>query len=87
MGDDINQEVDLLENVENGEQKKRDDVYKVAIKITGIYDDKFNDELDFKRKILPQYEDPTEEEGVTIDVTRGFNLDSQKKMKELRKRN
>ena len=33
-------EVDLLENVEIGEQKRRDDAYKAAKKKTGIYDDK-----------------------------------------------
>lgn len=33
-------EVDMLENVEIGEQKRRDDAYKAAKKKTGIYDDK-----------------------------------------------
>jgi len=33
-------DVDMLENVEIGEQKRRDDAYKAAKKKTGIYDDK-----------------------------------------------
>lgn len=36
----VNAEVDMLENVEIGEQKQRDDAYKAAKKKTGIYDDK-----------------------------------------------
>ncbi|KAJ8551672.1 hypothetical protein K7X08_021687 [Anisodus acutangulus] len=85
-GDDINQEVDVLENVEIGEQKRRDDAYKAAKKKTGIYDDKFNDEPGSERKILPKYDDPAEEEGVTLDATGGFSVDAEKKLEELRKR-
>jgi hypothetical protein len=33
-------DIDMLENVEIGEQKRRDDAYKAAKKKTGIYDDK-----------------------------------------------
>lgn len=33
-------EMDMLENVEIGEQKRRDEAYKAAKKKTGIYDDK-----------------------------------------------
>lgn len=33
-------EIDMLENVEIGEQKKRDEAYKAAKKKVGIYDDK-----------------------------------------------
>ena len=33
-------DVDMLENVEIGEQKHRDDAYKAAKKKTGVYDDK-----------------------------------------------
>lgn len=33
-------EVDVLENVDIGEQKRRDDAYKAAKKKTGIYVDK-----------------------------------------------
>nr|XP_025884702.1 putative calcium-transporting ATPase 11, plasma membrane-type [Solanum lycopersicum] len=54
--------VDVLENVEIREQKRRDDAYKAAKNKTGIYDDKFNDEPGFERKILPKYDDPAEEE-------------------------
>ncbi|MCD7456603.1 ESCRT II complex subunit Dot2 [Datura stramonium] len=85
-GDDVNQEVDVLENVEIGEQKRRDDAYKAAKKKTGIYDDKFNDELGSERKILPKYDDPAEEEGVTLDATGGFSVDAEKKLEELRRR-
>lgn len=85
-GDDINQEVDVLENVEIGEQKKRDDAYKAAKKKTGIYDDKFNDEPGSERKILQKYDDPAEEEGVTLDASGGFGIDAEKKLEELRRR-
>ncbi|XP_060184696.1 SART-1 family protein DOT2 [Lycium barbarum] len=85
-GDDINQEVDMLENVEIGEQKRRNDAYKAAKKKTGIYDDKFNDEPGSERKILPKYDDPAEEEGVTLDATGAFSVDAEKKLEELRKR-
>ena len=34
-------DVDMLENVELGEQKQRDDAYKAAKKKTGIYADKY----------------------------------------------
>ncbi|KAL0013526.1 hypothetical protein SO802_000595 [Lithocarpus litseifolius] len=37
---DINEEIDMLENVELGEQKQRDEAYKAAKKKTGIYEDK-----------------------------------------------
>ena len=33
-------EIDMLENVELGEQKQRDEAYKAAKKKTGIYEDK-----------------------------------------------
>lgn len=85
-GDDINQEVDVLENVEIGEQKRRDDAYKAAKKKTGIYDDKFNDEPGSERKILQKYDDPAEEEGVTLDASGGFGIDAEKKLEELRRR-
>ncbi|CAN4114981.1 unnamed protein product [Withania somnifera] len=85
-GDDINQEVDVLENVEIGEQKRRDDAYKAAKKKIGIYDDKFNDEPGSERKILQKYDDPAEEEGVTLDATGGFGIDAEKKLEELRRR-
>jgi hypothetical protein len=41
----------MLENVEIGEQKRRDDAYKAAKKKTGIYDDKFNDDPSAEKKI------------------------------------
>lgn len=36
-------DIDMLENVEIGEQKQRDDAYKAAKKKTGIYVDKYVD--------------------------------------------
>ncbi|PRQ58735.1 putative SNU66/SART1 family protein [Rosa chinensis] len=53
---------DMLENVELGEQKQRDDAYKAAKKKTGIYADKFNDDPTLEKKILPQYDDPAADE-------------------------
>nr|GLL29199.1 SART-1 family protein DOT2 isoform X1 [Ipomoea trifida] len=83
-GDDVNQEVDVLENVEIGEQKRRDDAYKAAKKKTGIYDQ--SDEFDSEKKMLPQYDDPMEEEGVTLDGTGRFSGGAEKKLEELRRR-
>nr|GMD54528.1 SART-1 family protein DOT2 [Ipomoea batatas] len=83
-GDDVNQEVDVLENVEIGEQKRRDDAYKAAKKKTGIYDQ--SDEFGSEKKMLPQYDDPMEEEGVTLDGTGRFSGGAEKKLEELRRR-
>ncbi|GAB4859464.1 ESCRT II complex subunit Dot2 [Ancistrocladus abbreviatus] len=83
---DINEDVDMLENVELGEQKRRDDAYKAAKKKTGIYDDKFNDEPGAERKILPQYDDPAAEEGMTLDASGSFTGEAEKKLQELRMR-
>ncbi|KAK6147470.1 hypothetical protein DH2020_018382 [Rehmannia glutinosa] len=83
---DINQEVDMLENVEIGEQKRRDDAYKAAKKKTGVYDDKFNDEPGAEKKILPQYDDPVADEGVTLDSSGRFTGEAERKLEELRKR-
>ncbi|KAA8535718.1 hypothetical protein F0562_030719 [Nyssa sinensis] len=83
---DINQDVDMLENVEIGEQKQRDEAYKAAKKKTGIYTDKFNDEPGSERKILPQYDDPVADEGVTLDASGRFTVEAEKKLEELRKR-
>ncbi|GAB2272039.1 ESCRT II complex subunit Dot2 [Dionaea muscipula] len=83
---DINEDVDMLENVEIGEQKRRDDAYKAAKKKTGIYNDKFNDEPGSEKKMLPQYDDPTAEEGVTLDASGRFTGAAEKKLDELRKR-
>ncbi|XP_073043872.1 SART-1 family protein DOT2-like isoform X1 [Primulina eburnea] len=83
---DINQEVDMLENVEIGEQKRRDEAYRAAKKKTGVYDDKFNDEPGFPKKMLPQYDDPVTEEGVTLDSSGRFTGEAERKLEELRKR-
>uniref|UniRef100_A0A5B6YXX9 Putative SART-1 family protein DOT2 n=1 Tax=Davidia involucrata TaxID=16924 RepID=A0A5B6YXX9_DAVIN len=83
---DINQDVDMLENVEIGEQKRRDEAYRAAKKKTGIYDDKFNDEPGSEKKILPQYDDPVADEGVTLDSSGRFTVEAEKKLEELRRR-
>ncbi|KAL2925625.1 SART-1 family protein DOT2 [Bienertia sinuspersici] len=46
---DLNEDVDMLENVEIGEQKRRSEAYKASKKTAGVYVDKFNDEPE-KRK-------------------------------------
>lgn len=83
---DINEEADVLENVEIGEQKQRDEAYKAANKKTGIYDDKFSNDIDSQKKILPHYDDPVEEEGVTLDESGRFTGEAEKKLEELRRR-
>ncbi|KAE8692238.1 U4/U6.U5 tri-snRNP-associated protein 1 isoform 3 [Hibiscus syriacus] len=76
---DINEDIDMLENTEIGEQKRRDEAYKAAKKKTGVYDDKFHDEPGSEKKILPQYDDPITDEGA-------FTGEAEKKLEELRKR-
>ncbi|KAM7522967.1 hypothetical protein LguiA_012869 [Lonicera macranthoides] len=83
---DINEDVDMLINVEIGEQKQRSEAYKAAKKKTGIYVDKFNDEPGSEKKILPQYDDPVADEGVTLDANGRFTGEAEKKLEELRKR-
>ncbi|KAJ1442493.1 SNU66/SART1 family [Sesbania bispinosa] len=83
---DLNEEVDMLENVEIGEQKRRDEAYKAAKKKTGTYDDKFNDDPSTEKKILPQYDDPAAEEGLTLDDRGRFSGEAEKKLEELRRR-
>ncbi|XWS10188.1 hypothetical protein CRYUN_Cryun39dG0054000 [Craigia yunnanensis] len=83
---DINEDVDMLENFEIGEQKRRDDAYKAAKKKSGVYDDKFNDEPGSEKKILPQYDDPIADEGVTLDERGRFTGEAEKKLEELRKK-
>ncbi|CAH9107873.1 unnamed protein product [Cuscuta epithymum] len=77
-------EVDMLENVEIGEQKRRDDAYKAGKKKTGIYNQ--IDESGSEKKMLPQYDDPMEEESVALDETGRFSGDAAKKLEELRRR-
>lgn len=55
-------EVDMLENVEIGEQKCWDKAYKAAKKKMGINDDKFIDDPSSEKKILMQYDDLTADE-------------------------
>ncbi|KAF8392790.1 hypothetical protein HHK36_021027 [Tetracentron sinense] len=83
---DINEEVDMLENVEIGEQKQRDEAYKAAKKKTGIYEDKFSDEAGLQKRMLPQYDDPVKDEGVILDESGRFTGEAEKKLEEFRKR-
>ncbi|MCL7031005.1 hypothetical protein MKW94_024522 [Papaver nudicaule] len=83
---DLNEEVDMLENVEIGEQKQRDDAYKAAKKKTGTYDDKFDIDGMSQKKMLPQYDDPVDNEVVTLDASGRFTGEAEKKLEELRKR-
>lgn len=83
---DINQEIDMLENVEIGEQKRRNEAYKAAKKKTGVYDDKFNDDPGFEKKMLAQYDDPVVNEGVILDERGRFSGEAEKKLEELRRR-
>ncbi|CAN6726205.1 unnamed protein product [Malus baccata var. baccata] len=83
---DINEDIDMLENVEIGEQKQRDDAYKAAKKKRGAYVDKFNDDPGTEKKMLPQYDDPTPDEGLTLDERGRFTGEAEKKLEELRKR-
>ncbi|KAI3960469.1 hypothetical protein MKW98_002968 [Papaver atlanticum] len=83
---DLNEEVDMLENVEIGEQKLRDDAYKAAKKKTGTYDDKFDVDSMSQKKMLPQYDDPVDDEVVTLDASGRFTGEAEKKLEELRKR-
>ncbi|RLM73211.1 SART-1 family protein DOT2 [Panicum miliaceum] len=82
---DINEEADTLENIEIGEQKQRDEAYK-ASKKKGTYDDKFNEDSSSKKSMLSHYDDPMEDEGVTLDEGGRFTGEAEKKLEELRKR-
>ncbi|MQL97089.1 hypothetical protein Taro_029777, partial [Colocasia esculenta] len=83
---DVNEDVDMLENVEIGEQKRRDEAYKAAKRRTGVYDDKFSEGADSQRTILPQYDEPAEEEGLTLDEKGRIAGEAEKKLEELRRR-
>ncbi|KAF8649652.1 hypothetical protein HU200_064192 [Digitaria exilis] len=82
---DINEDADMLENIEIGEQKQRDEAYK-ASKKKGTYDDKFNEDSSSKKSMLSHYDDPMEDEGVTLDEGGRFTGEAEKKLEELRKR-
>ncbi|KAF3504597.1 hypothetical protein F2Q69_00044717 [Brassica cretica] len=83
---DVNNEIDMLENVEIGEQKRRDEAYEAAKKKKGIYDDKFNDDPGAEKKMLPQYDEPDTDEGIILDAKGRFTGEAEKKLEELRKR-
>ncbi|XP_019083840.1 PREDICTED: SART-1 family protein DOT2 isoform X2 [Camelina sativa] len=83
---DVNDEIDMLENVEIGEQKRRNEAYEAAKKKKGIYDDKFNDDPTVEKKMLPQYDEPATDEGILLDAQGRFTGEAEKKLEELRKR-
>eukprot|EP01018_Ginkgo_biloba_P030020 Gb_12198 [translate_table: standard] len=85
-GGDVNDEMDVLENTEIGEQNSRNEAYKAAKKKPGIYEDKFQNDINALKTILPQYDDPFKEEEMTLDETGGINEEAQKKLEEIRKR-
>ncbi|KAL6564272.1 hypothetical protein OROMI_015722 [Orobanche minor] len=82
---DINQGIDMLENMEIGEQKRRNEAYKAAKKNTEVFDDKFNDDPGFEKKMIPQYDDPLANEGLIIDERGRFSGVAEKKL-ELQER-
>jgi U4/U6.U5 tri-snRNP-associated protein 1 len=83
---DVNNEIDMLENVEIGEQKRRNEAYEAAKKKKGIYDDKFNDDPGAEKKMLPQYDEAATDEGIFLDAKGRFTGEAEKKLEELRKR-
>ncbi|KAJ7538223.1 hypothetical protein O6H91_11G038800 [Diphasiastrum complanatum] len=85
-GDDVDEEMDELENIEIAEQKAREDAYKAAKKKPGIYEDKFHNEFSEPRTILPQYDDVVKDDGVVLDETGGINEQSRKRLEEIRQR-
>ncbi|KAM1780957.1 hypothetical protein ACFX11_042236 [Malus domestica] len=79
-GDNINEKVDVLENVEIGEQKQREEAYKAAKRKAGIYDhDEYFNGLE--KKFFPQYDDPVPAEGLTLDERGRFSSEAAKKFK------
>eukprot|EP00252_Welwitschia_mirabilis_P011776 TRINITY_DN261_c0_g1_i1.p1 TRINITY_DN261_c0_g1~~TRINITY_DN261_c0_g1_i1.p1 ORF type:complete len:1135 (+),score=425.73 TRINITY_DN261_c0_g1_i1:3053-6457(+) len=85
-GDAINEHGDMLENIEIAEQKARRDAYKAAKKKPGIYEDKFENDIETDKTILPQYDEPSKEEGVTLDERGEISEGAQKKLEEVRRR-
>ncbi|XP_078436862.1 SART-1 family [Wolffia australiana] len=83
---DVNEDVDMLENVEIGEQVRRNAAYKAAKKGAGVYDDKFTEEALSEKKMLPQYDEQAEDEGVTLDASGRFSGEAEKKLEALRRR-
>ncbi|KAF3956703.1 hypothetical protein CMV_018199 [Castanea mollissima] len=73
--DKVVEDGDINEEIDMLENKK-----------TGIYDDKFNDDPVAEKKILPQYDDPTADEGLALDERGHFSGEAEKKLQELRKR-
>eukprot|EP00250_Pteridium_aquilinum_P002657 c12881_g1_i1 orf=124-2781(-) len=84
-GDDVNNEIDELENLEISQQQGRDKAYKAAKKKPGIYEDKFQNDINAVRTILPQYDEEMED-GMTLDETGGLNEEGRKRLEELRKK-
>ncbi|TXG46620.1 hypothetical protein EZV62_027880 [Acer yangbiense] len=84
---DINDDIDMLENIEIGEQKRRDEAYKAAKKKTESMTISkmsvnlmFGDDPSSEKKMLPQYDDPAAEEGITLDARGRFTGEAEKKL-------
>ncbi|GJX89477.1 SART-1 family protein DOT2 [Tanacetum coccineum] len=65
-------DVDMLENVEIGEQTRRNEAYKAAKKNTRAYDT-FIKESGFEKKMLPQYDDSIVNEVTKFLMIQIFN--------------
>lgn len=85
-GDDLNDETDELENLEISQQKSRDDAYKAAKMKPGIYEDKFQNDINAVRTILPQYDEEMKDAGMILDETGGLNEEGRKRLEELKKK-
>jgi U4/U6.U5 tri-snRNP-associated protein 1 len=86
-GNEVNEATDELENVEIIEQKRRDDARKAAKKGPNVWSDKFDNDGEGARTILPQYDDSKEqEEGVTLDSEGGLDLKSKQRMEEIQRK-
>lgn len=84
-GDDVNEDIDELENLEISQQLGRDKAYQASKKKPGVYEDKFQNDINAVRTILPQYDEEMEE-GLTLDESGGINEEGRKRLEELRKK-
>ncbi|MCO5549243.1 hypothetical protein L7F22_002710 [Adiantum nelumboides] len=85
VGDDVNEDIDELENLEISQQIGRDKAYQAAKKKLGVYEDKFQNDINAVRPILPQYDEEMDD-GMTLDETGGINEEGRQRLEELRKK-
>ncbi|EFJ36327.1 hypothetical protein SELMODRAFT_404232 [Selaginella moellendorffii] len=81
---DINEDADELENVNLTEQTVRSNAYRDAKKKKGTYEDKFQNDINTVKSLLPQYDDAPKDEGIQLDDLGGVNEESQKRLEEVR---